>query len=127
MNSKRFGLPFRSTVTAFDRQLISQSLIDAESELKERKLELSRLKVSIMTVESRLTAVESEVEGYRSLLSPVQRMPPEILAEIFEHCCHDIDILGKLQAPTPVVISLVCGRWRDLAFSTPSLWASIRI
>ncbi|KAG7090510.1 hypothetical protein E1B28_009623 [Marasmius oreades] len=125
-NSKRVSLPIRHTVTAFDRGLITQSLIDAEGELKEHKMELNRLKAAIIAVEGRRAAVERDIKGYRSLLSPIQKMPPEILTEIFGYCSHDVDMSGEAM-PMPIVISMVCGRWREQALSTPSMWSSINI
>ncbi|KAF9261518.1 hypothetical protein L218DRAFT_869680, partial [Marasmius fiardii PR-910] len=125
-SSNRFSFPFRNTVTAFDQHLIEQSLIDAENELKRCRMELNRLNAAIIAVESRRTAVKREVEHYRSLLSPIQRMPPEVLTEIFGHCGRLSNMNGLIM-PVPMAISMVCGRWRELAVSTPSLWSSISI
>ncbi|KIO09699.1 hypothetical protein M404DRAFT_53135, partial [Pisolithus tinctorius Marx 270] len=56
-------------------------------------------------------------------LSPVARLPNEILALIFLHA---------IQSPAPnsallsqLVISSVCRAWRTVALSTPEYWATI--
>ncbi|KAL0578980.1 hypothetical protein V5O48_003020 [Marasmius crinis-equi] len=51
---------------------------------------------------------------------------------IFHACCAGNDITARgVCVPRPpatlVVICAVCGRWRDLAIDTPSLWATIKV
>ncbi|KAL0574816.1 hypothetical protein V5O48_007153 [Marasmius crinis-equi] len=123
--TKRLCLPFRKTVTEFDRRIIRKSLIDAEKEAQNLQRELNRLRAVIIAVESRTTGVQGEIEHYRALLSPVQRMPPEIMTEIFTRCAQKSDLSREM--PGIISASRVCGRWRELALSTPSVWSSITI
>ncbi|PFH46949.1 hypothetical protein AMATHDRAFT_125205, partial [Amanita thiersii Skay4041] len=57
--------------------------------------------------------------------SPIQRLSPEILAEIFAHC------LNKLHSNNirhcPLLLCRVCSSWRALALHTPRLWSSLFI
>ncbi|KAF9241092.1 hypothetical protein BU15DRAFT_45249, partial [Melanogaster broomeanus] len=59
--------------------------------------------------------------------SPVQRIPPEILAYIFDLCV----IRGSDPQPTsaqaPLYLARVCGTWREIAHSCPHLWTHINI
>nr|GAT46545.1 predicted protein [Mycena chlorophos] len=54
----------------------------------------------------------------------MHRLPPEILSEVFLRC---------RDPPTdplnckPQLVTMVCGRWRQIALSTPLLWRDIRI
>ncbi|KAF8896449.1 hypothetical protein BD779DRAFT_586597 [Infundibulicybe gibba] len=60
---------------------------------------------------------------------PIQRIPPELLEEIFLCCIADQDFVQlepALNSP-PLVIASVCSRWRNLALGTPSLWCSLSI
>jgi len=70
------------------------------------------------------------VEAQRSELEkdriPFIWLPPELLIHIF--VLTTFDSLYPIQSPldtTPVNISHVCQRWRDIALSTPILWRRI--
>jgi len=57
---------------------------------------------------------------------PFRWLPPELLIHIFVLAAHDI--LDPIQSPldtTPLNISHVCRRWRDIALSTPALWRRV--
>ncbi|KAJ7447302.1 hypothetical protein B0H11DRAFT_2082899 [Mycena galericulata] len=59
--------------------------------------------------------------------SPVRRIPPEILAEIFKFCVKNSLLLGRdysIDNPrvAPLVLSHVCSLWRAIAIKTPRLW-----
>ena len=59
-----------------------------------------------------------------TLLSPIRRLPPELLGEIFCYCLpHDYDKNGAHKAV--MLPSHVCSHWRDVALSTPTLWTNI--
>ncbi|KAK7042993.1 hypothetical protein VNI00_008731 [Paramarasmius palmivorus] len=116
---------FRETVSMKERLQISQWLLDAEKDLRAEQAEISRLRTLILTMENRSNGLRRSMEKYRSLLSPVHRMPPEILLNIFSFCCERNEL--DYRAPAVSTLSTVCGRWRDLALSTPALWSSISI
>ncbi|KAJ7479700.1 hypothetical protein FB451DRAFT_164037 [Mycena latifolia] len=59
---------------------------------------------------------------------PVLTLSPEIVAEIFVHFLPNYP---ERPPPSgiysPILLCLVCRQWRDIAFSTPTLWRAIRI
>ncbi|KAF9457777.1 hypothetical protein BDZ94DRAFT_1227394 [Collybia nuda] len=66
----------------------------------------------------------------------INRMPVEILGEIFIHCLGEIDPARTGSSPTslspspladPQTLGEVCRFWRDVTLSTPSLWSKIWI
>lgn len=60
----------------------------------------------------------------RSPLSPINALPPEVLAIIFEFIVRrEIRCNRKLGWLKPV--AHVCRHWRQIAFSCPSLWSTI--
>ncbi|KAL0564759.1 hypothetical protein V5O48_017278 [Marasmius crinis-equi] len=79
-----------------------------------------------MLLESKQAGLEKAMKKYRTLLSPIHRLPSEVLLEIFQHCCHT-NTLSDPQVPPALALSRVCGRWRDIAVSSPRLWSSITI
>ncbi|KAJ7085829.1 hypothetical protein B0H15DRAFT_371764 [Mycena belliarum] len=56
--------------------------------------------------------------------SSTQRLPPEILMQVFSECCSK---QYDIQASPPVVLSQVSWEWRSLALSMPVLWASFSL
>ncbi|KAJ7213097.1 hypothetical protein GGX14DRAFT_393293 [Mycena pura] len=61
--------------------------------------------------------------------APINRLPPDILTEIFMNClCHDgfrpLSERGRLLVE-PLTLSHVSSRWRRVAMSSGALWASI--
>ncbi|KAJ7685698.1 hypothetical protein DFH06DRAFT_1075279 [Mycena polygramma] len=52
-------------------------------------------------------------------------LPPEILAEIFIHCLPDEDFIIPALSIAPLILCVICRRWRDVALTTPTLWSSL--
>ncbi|KAJ4466735.1 hypothetical protein C8R41DRAFT_69127 [Lentinula lateritia] len=67
-----------------------------------------------------------------SIISPIYKLPLEILGEIFTNiCCGDIGVNGlsgegKRRYPT-LELSRVCSKWRNMVISMPVLWTSLGI
>lgn len=71
------------------------------------------------------------------VMPPINRLPVEILGEIFMQFLqlgdfewpregHFISVSSKWIA-SPMILGQVCGYWRSVAISTPSLWCSIAV
>ncbi|KDQ61415.1 hypothetical protein JAAARDRAFT_203934 [Jaapia argillacea MUCL 33604] len=64
----------------------------------------------------------------RNSLVPVSRLPPEVLANIFQHATQsDLSLGFALGSPAVwwIAITYVCRCWREVALATPSLWCSL--
>ncbi|CAE6458493.1 unnamed protein product [Rhizoctonia solani] len=74
--------------------------------------------------------VQNRLARAASRLSPISRLPPEIIARIFE-CGINAGGRSVLGAGTHGLfmgaVRRVCKLWREIAESTPSLWSSIII
>ncbi|KAJ8081211.1 hypothetical protein PM082_018054 [Marasmius tenuissimus] len=68
--------------------------------------------------------LKTSIANIRSLLSPIHRLPPELLTRIFTCICIPT-WLAIEEAPEILELASVCGRWREIILSTPSLWANI--
>ncbi|KAJ6467967.1 hypothetical protein C8R47DRAFT_1325889 [Mycena vitilis] len=67
-----------------------------------------------------------------AILSPLRRMPAEILLEIFSWTMPPIAVIrhrGKLNLTrsSPWVLTHICRRWRSVSISDPSLWSLVAI
>ncbi|KAJ7758354.1 hypothetical protein B0H16DRAFT_1885345 [Mycena metata] len=80
--------------------------------------------------QGRESVVES-VARHAAILSPVRRMPSEILCEIFSSTLlPDWQLLdrGRIDLQdSPWSLSHTCSRWREIALGLPSLWSFIAI
>ncbi|KAJ7444871.1 hypothetical protein FB451DRAFT_72614 [Mycena latifolia] len=56
---------------------------------------------------------------------PEQRLPPEILMQVFSECCCSEQY--PIHTSLAVLLSQVCWEWRDVALSMPPLWASFSL
>uniref|UniRef100_A0A0W0GF00 F-box domain-containing protein n=1 Tax=Moniliophthora roreri TaxID=221103 RepID=A0A0W0GF00_MONRR len=97
---------FRNTITPSDCAIISRFLKSAEAELRGYQDEIFRLKSAMVSLENKRDGLKKKMAKCRSLLSPINRMPPEILRIVFAFVCEE--------------------NW-EIVLATPSLWSSICI
>ncbi|KDQ63924.1 hypothetical protein JAAARDRAFT_201403 [Jaapia argillacea MUCL 33604] len=69
-----------------------------------------------------LEDTRTRLDLINSLLSPIRRLPPEILAQIF----HDIDLHYKHPLDIRDPILEVCWHWREVALQNPTIWSSFQ-
>ncbi|KAJ8075493.1 hypothetical protein PM082_021123 [Marasmius tenuissimus] len=122
---ERFESLLRGPVSKADRAEVMNYLRDTERNYRNGQVEINKYKAMISMLESKREAMKKEMEKYRTLLSPVHRLPSELLSRIFEDCC-EYNFLD-LTMPPASSLSMVCGRWREIALSSPGLWSSICI
>ncbi|KAJ7465959.1 hypothetical protein FB451DRAFT_418452 [Mycena latifolia] len=67
------------------------------------------------------------VDAHRALISPVRRLPLDIIQEIFIACLptHRNCVMTATEAP--ILLGRICGSWRSMSLSTPRLWARLHI
>ncbi|KAJ2914148.1 hypothetical protein MD484_g6268, partial [Candolleomyces efflorescens] len=87
------------------------------------QLQADNITSQISQLHSRLAELEDQLRPYRSVLSPLRKMPAEILGEIFLFFLPDhleLDARDRL-----INIQLVCKSWRDAARLTHRLWSAL--
>ncbi|RDB25980.1 hypothetical protein Hypma_006727 [Hypsizygus marmoreus] len=72
-------------------------------------------------------ATNCTLERLRGSLSPIRRLPPEVLSEIFLRCQSEEDFIHPAPSKFPHLFSSVCSAWRSVALTTPRLWSSIEV
>ncbi|KAF7293974.1 F-box domain-containing protein [Mycena kentingensis (nom. inval.)] len=70
--------------------------------------------------------VAGTIDAHTALLSPVRRLPPELLQEIFVACLSE-DNTTMTASQAPLLLTRICSSWRNLAQATPRLWSTIHI
>ncbi|KAG8829570.1 hypothetical protein FRC17_006372 [Serendipita sp. 399] len=70
-------------------------------------------------IRGQLEKLERLNELHCASIAPIRRVPPEVLVNIFEcYVCLD---------KSPVHLMQVCPHWKEVAWSSPSLWGRIRV
>jgi hypothetical protein len=107
---------------------------DIHSTLLETKSKLLTLDHDIKLLEAVLKSRRRERrtlkkfhDAHDSLLSPVRRLPPELLSEIFMLLPTPSEVLGPTDWDATFILGAVCSHWRKLALSTPRLWCTIYV
>lgn len=96
-------------------------------EVPELDAEIARISAQLKQLQSKRNVYDKFFAKHKSLLSPIRRLPLEILQNIFAHClpteynC----VMSPLEAP--MLLTHVCKQWRDLVFGMPLLWSSLYI
>ncbi|KAJ7512688.1 hypothetical protein B0H11DRAFT_2267764 [Mycena galericulata] len=72
-------------------------------------------------------ALNEFVTAHLALLSPIRRLPLDIMQEIFVACLPAAQNSMMAEADAPLLLCHVSRAWRKLALTTPRLWASLHI
>ncbi|KAJ7602348.1 hypothetical protein DFH06DRAFT_952076, partial [Mycena polygramma] len=83
------------------------------------------IKETFSYISDHFAELENFLRLHRSTLSPIRRLPGEILCEIFAFVTVPAFSLGRTEddpREPPWTLGLVCKRWRDHAISYQSLW-----
>uniref|UniRef100_A0A0W0FT79 F-box domain-containing protein n=1 Tax=Moniliophthora roreri TaxID=221103 RepID=A0A0W0FT79_MONRR len=116
----------RVSLSPSDRLTVTQHLYRAEEEIRKWEYETKKLVAEILSLDNRRRGLQKSIDLYRSVLSPVQRMPTEMLSSIFAFCCEKNELSSPRRLPV-MSLSMVCARWRDIVLSTPWLWSKLDI
>lgn len=110
-----------------DSSKIQQILTDGEKDLADYATEISFLRSKILFIETKMENLRNHLEGYRSLVAPIRKVPDDILRLVFAYLCNKRMTLQKAIIPPALSLSAVCSHWRYIMLSTPSLWAKISL
>ncbi|KAJ7180977.1 hypothetical protein C8R46DRAFT_1345154 [Mycena filopes] len=69
--------------------------------------------------------LDIEVQKHLGAVSPLRRMPTELLSLIFAFASANDGLLSTHSGPW--LVSMVCSRWRKVALAQPSLWTRINL
>ncbi|KAF9066383.1 hypothetical protein BDP27DRAFT_1227612, partial [Rhodocollybia butyracea] len=103
----------------------------ADKDIGDHDSELARLHRQILAAEAEKHQLEKQKAKICALLSPIRKLPNELLSRIFQSVCqqksNEITSSFNITCLPTMAISLVCFRWRELALSSPSLWANLMV
>ncbi|KAJ7685793.1 hypothetical protein DFH06DRAFT_970642 [Mycena polygramma] len=93
--------------------------------------EIERVQETLQQLRADREKLQEFLDRCRSLPSPVRRLPPEILHEIFAFLSGPstgwTDSLADVAKSDLLRISAVCASWRNLVLGSPRLWSEIAL
>lgn len=113
-----------------DLKAVDSALSKADVRLAFLDEEISRLRDRLVLLEEERASVSNYRARNIGIISPLRRMPPEVVCEIFSWTLPSADV--ALQSPfslnsSPWLLTHISSRWRAISLSSPSLWSHIVI
>ncbi|KAF7288922.1 F-box domain-containing protein [Mycena indigotica] len=106
---------------------IRQFLEAPKARLNEILAEMRRLQALFKTLAAKKDRLKKFVDVHSALVSPMRRMPPELLQNIFLQTLPQSRNCAITDKEGPLLLSSVCKSWRALVLATPRLWTSVHI
>ncbi|KAJ6582240.1 hypothetical protein B0H19DRAFT_1117811 [Mycena capillaripes] len=108
---------------------LRRRLYDIESQLLQIECPTNRRGSERLTQERQRRLVKEMTiiqESLDLIIYPILTLPVELTSEIFLHC-----LPNEPQQPSareaPMLLTRICGEWRNIAHNDPRLWAALRI
>ncbi|KAJ6598524.1 hypothetical protein B0H10DRAFT_2441478 [Mycena sp. CBHHK59/15] len=109
-----------------DCQRIRALLVGPRKEAEELSQEIGRIQAVLDYLTRKRGHLVNFVDAHLALVSPVRRLPDDVVREIFEASLpSEYPVLCG--AKSPLLLCQICRPWRRLALSTPRLWASLHV
>ncbi|KAK1224338.1 hypothetical protein PQX77_012767 [Marasmius sp. AFHP31] len=139
-----------STFPSEAETVLQQQLADSDGLiLQEYDREIDALKSTLQKLEADRLSIKKRIIARRYYISSQRKLPAEVWRKIFRGACSldeyyhvgnapylaNIPLLPPIELDsepascraTPLTLSLVCLRWRDIIFDFPELWACMRL
>ncbi|KAJ3574057.1 hypothetical protein NP233_g2030 [Leucocoprinus birnbaumii] len=102
-------------------------LDEGQNRIQSLDIEIGRLQNLHSSLRLKTQQLLSFIASHNSLISPLNRLPPDILQDIFYHClpiAHNATMSVDLP---PLSLARVSKRWRNVIYSSPRLWTTLHI
>ncbi|KDR66315.1 hypothetical protein GALMADRAFT_217157 [Galerina marginata CBS 339.88] len=113
--------------TELERNQIEDITVKPEKLSAKIKDDLMRLQLVVGQMTKQKLDLRDVIDKHRRLLSPVRRLPDDILAAVFLFCLPDSHNAVMDKNDSPLLLGRVCKHWRNVAYRTPLLWATLHL
>ncbi|KAJ6462158.1 hypothetical protein C8R45DRAFT_1080719 [Mycena sanguinolenta] len=103
-----------------DVPVVRHIISDAEERLHALDARILPLQTALAQLVKRRTEVAEHIREHRAIVSPVRRIPPELICEIFDLAT--AESRSGPRAKPPWRLGRICRPWRQSALAHPSLW-----
>ncbi|KAK7001441.1 hypothetical protein R3P38DRAFT_3049152 [Favolaschia claudopus] len=106
---------------------IKNLLAEPRRQLLSLEGEIAQLQQAIQNLEQKRRDLSKYVDEHSALISPMRRLPQDILGEIFLACLPTHRNCAMSASEAPVLLGRICSAWRAISLATPRLWARLHI
>ncbi|KAJ7140940.1 hypothetical protein C8R44DRAFT_604248, partial [Mycena epipterygia] len=104
-----------------------QEIEHIQTDLASRSQELVRIDERIRELSAQRDEIQCYIDSHKALISHPRRLPPDIVREIFVACLPTDRNAVMSAQEAPLILCRICNAWRDIARSTPKLWATLHV
>ncbi|KAF7367728.1 hypothetical protein MSAN_00836700 [Mycena sanguinolenta] len=102
-------------------------LVGPTEQLAKIQAQIDEMELVVGQLKAKRESLQTDIDAHKALISPMRRVPEDVLREIFVACLPTTHIAVIDIAEAPLLLGRICKRWRVVAYSTPMLWTSIHI
>ncbi|KAJ6463501.1 hypothetical protein C8R45DRAFT_911712 [Mycena sanguinolenta] len=106
---------------------IRSLLLEPTDELARIDARIEEMEIALEQLKEQRASFEAPIDAHRALISPMRRIPHDVLLEIFCACLPSEHNAVVDPAEAPLVLGRICKHWRSVAYSSPILWSTIHI
>ncbi|KAF7363966.1 hypothetical protein MSAN_01055100 [Mycena sanguinolenta] len=106
---------------------IRSLLVDPANELARLDAQIKEAEIALDQLKKQRALLKLPIDAHLALISPMRRIPQDVLLEIFFSCLPTEHNALVDPAEAPLVLGRICRHWREVAYSVPMLWSSIHI
>ncbi|KAJ7622432.1 hypothetical protein FB45DRAFT_838535, partial [Roridomyces roridus] len=106
---------------------IKRLLADPQPRVEALNAQIGGLQAALANLVRERDDLVSHAERYRAVLSPIRRVPPELVAEVFRLVPFTRKIQNKTVTKPPWTLGHICSSWRETALGCPLLWRSFTL
>ncbi|KAF7374466.1 WD40 repeat-like protein [Mycena sanguinolenta] len=112
-----------------DLEVIEIRTLLAEPEIQLARIDaqIEKMEIVLAQLKEQCASLRRPIDAHKVLLSPIRRIPHDVLVEIFLACLPSKHhaLIDPTQAP--MLLGRICRHWSRVVYSTPMLWRSIHI
>ncbi|KAF7346654.1 F-box domain-containing protein [Mycena sanguinolenta] len=108
-----------------DISCVQQLISDDEYRLNALDEEILSLQTTLAQLTQRRSEITDSLRGHRAILSPVRRVPPELICEIFDFAT--AETRRNPGDRPPWWVGFISRPWRYYLLSYPPLWSSLTV
>ncbi|KAJ7253527.1 hypothetical protein C8J57DRAFT_1348365 [Mycena rebaudengoi] len=108
-------------------QRIRHFLVEPRREASDLTDQIARMQKSLEDLTRKRDVLNEFIDVHLALVSPVRRLPVDIVRSIFLAALPTTRNAAISGDEPPLLLCRICQAWRDLALSTPRLWARLHI
>jgi hypothetical protein len=106
---------------------IQEMIPPDEQELARLDEEIAKAKAIVGQLQDKRKGVEMNLSIRKASISPIRRLPPEILSQIYLLTLPETRYVKPDIHKSPLILRRICKAWQSIADLTPNLWFSINL